>query len=111
MSREWRFYLNDMIEFAELVLEYTDGYSQAEFEQDRRTYDATLRNMELIGEAATHIPDEIREQMSNIPWRQLIATRNRIIHAYIGLDNDILWSIIETNIPPLLQDLKALRDR
>lgn len=55
MSREWRFYLDDMIEFAELVLEYTAGYSQEQFEQDRRTYDATLRNMELIGEAATRI--------------------------------------------------------
>lgn len=108
MSREWRFYRNDMIEFAQLVLEYTDGYSQAEFEQDRRTYDATLRNIELIGEAATHIPAEIREQAPNIPWRQLIATRNHIIHAYLGLDNDILWSIIQTDIPQLLNDLKQL---
>lgn len=66
MSREWRFYLDDMIEFAELVLEYTDGYSQEQFEQDRRTYDATLCNMELIGEAATHIPDEIRDQAADI---------------------------------------------
>lgn len=108
MSREWRFYRNDMIEFAQLVLEYTDGYSQAEFEQDRRTYDATLRNIELIGEAATHIPAEIRAQTPNIPWRQLIATRNHIIHAYLGLDNDILWSIIQTDIPQLLNDLKQL---
>ncbi|EIJ34485.1 HepT-like ribonuclease domain-containing protein [Thiothrix nivea] len=109
MSREWRFYLDDMIEFAELVLEYTEGYSQEQFEQDRRTYDATLRNMELIGEAATHIPDEIREQAPSIPWRQLIATRNRIIHAYLGLDNDILWSIVQTDIPQLLNDLRQLK--
>lgn len=109
MSREWRFYLDDMIEFAELVLEYTEGYSQEQFEQDRRTYDATLRNMELIGEAATHIPDDIRDQAQNIPWRQLIATRNRIIHAYLGLDNDVLWSIIQTDIPQLLSDLRQLK--
>jgi uncharacterized protein with HEPN domain len=109
MSREWRFYLDDMIEFAELVLEYTAGYSQEQFEQDRRTYDATLRNMELIGEAATHIPDDIRDQVQSIPWRQLIATRNRIIHAYLGLDNDILWSIIQTDISQLLNDLRQLK--
>ena len=108
MSREWWFYLDDMIEFAGLVLEYTDEYTQEQFVQDRRTYDATLRNMELIGEAATHIPDEVRDQAENIPWRQLIATRNRIIHAYLGLDNDILWSIIQTDIPQLLQELQAL---
>jgi uncharacterized protein with HEPN domain len=109
MSREWRFYLDDMIEFAERVLEYTNGYSQEEFEHDRSTYDATLRNIELIGEAATHIPIEIRTQTENIPWRQLIATRNRIIHAYLGLDNDILWSIIQTDIPPLLHHLRKLK--
>jgi uncharacterized protein with HEPN domain len=49
MSREWRFYLDDMIEFAKRVLEYTEGYTQEDFERDRRTYDATLRNIELIG--------------------------------------------------------------
>ena len=109
MSREWRFYLDDMIEFADRVLEYTDGYTQEQFERDRRTYDATLRNIELIGEAATHIPIEIRAQAENIPWRQLIATRNRIIHAYLGLDNDILWSIIQTDIPSLLHHLHKLK--
>jgi uncharacterized protein with HEPN domain len=82
MSREWRFYLNNMIEFANRVLEYTDGYTQEDFEQDRRTYNATLRNIESIGEAATHIPIEIRAQHENIPWRQLIATRN-ILFMYI----------------------------
>jgi uncharacterized protein with HEPN domain len=108
MSREWHFYLNDMCEFAERVLEYTDSYTQEEFEQDRRTYDATLRNIELIGEAASHIPIEIRTQNENIPWRQLIATRNRIVHDYLGLDNDVLWSIIQTDIPQLLHDLQKL---
>lgn len=109
MSREWRLYLNDMIEFSQRVLEYTNNYTQIEFEQDRRTYDATLRNIELIGEAATRIPEEIRAQNENIPWRQLIATRNRIIHAYLGLDNDVLWSIIQTDIPQLLNDLQKLQ--
>lgn len=110
MSREWRFYLEDMIEFAELVLEYTKGYDQEQFISDRRTYDATLRNLELIGEAATHIPDEVREANGDIPWRQLIATRNRIIHAYLGLDNDILWSIIGVDVPELLGNLQQLKD-
>lgn len=110
MSREWRFYLEDMIEFAELVLEYTEGYNQEQFISDRRTYDATLRNLELIGEAATHIPDAVREANEDIPWRQLIATRNRIIHAYLGLDNDILWSIIEVDVPELLGNLQQLKD-
>lgn len=58
-QREWRFYL-DMIGFAGKVLAYTDGLDQAGFVTSRLTYDATLRNLELIGEAATHIPDKVR---------------------------------------------------
>ncbi|HNU65883.1 MAG TPA: DUF86 domain-containing protein [Methylotenera sp.] len=72
------------------------------------TYDATLRSLELIGEAATHIPPEIREQYSNIPWRMMIATRNTLIHGYLGIDNDTLWSIIQTDVPEVLTELQKI---
>ena len=65
---------------------------------------------ELIGEAATHVPDAVREANTDIPWRLIIATRNRLIHGYLGIDNDTLWSIIQTDIPALLPKLRALRD-
>ena len=110
-EREWRFYLDDMIDFAEKVLAYTAGFDQPGFATSGLTYDATARNLELLGEAASHIPAEIRESASEIPWRQIIATRNRLIHAYLGIDNDILWSIIEQDIPVLLPQLKNLKKR
>jgi len=69
-----------------------------------------MMNLELIGEAATHIPLEIRINYSHISWRQIIALRNRLIHAYLGLDNDILWSVIQTDIPELLLALKQLKN-
>lgn len=72
-------------------------------------YDATLRNLELIGEAATHIPDAVRAANPQIPWRLVIATRNRLIHGYLGIDNDTLWSIIQGDIPALLPLLRTLR--
>ena len=93
-EREWRFYLDDMIAFAQKVLSYTDGLNQLDFVADGLTYDATLRKLELIGEAATHIPDAVRAAHPDIPWRLIIATRNRLIHAYLGIDDDTLWSII-----------------
>ncbi len=108
-EREWRFYLDDMIDFAEKVLSYTDGLDQTSFEASGLTYDATVRNLELLGEAASHIPPEIREGHSAIPWRQIIATRNQLIHGYLGIDNDILLSIITDDIPNLLPQLKELR--
>jgi|GEM_PF-2447834 len=69
-QREWRFYIEDMIGFADKVLAYTAGLNQDDFVSDDLTYDATLRNLELIGEAATRIPDEVRAMHTEIPCRR-----------------------------------------
>lgn len=108
-AREWRFYIDDMIDFAGRVVAYTDGLDQEAFAVSGLNYDATVRNLELIGEAATHIPGALRSQNPQIPWRQIIATRNRLIHGYLGIDNDTLWSIVRDDIPVLLQLLAALK--
>ncbi|MDP1653431.1 MAG: DUF86 domain-containing protein [Rhodocyclaceae bacterium] len=109
VPREWRFYIDDMIEAAEKVITYTDGLDQVAFVASGLNYDATVRNLELIGEAATHIPEALRADNLQIPWRQVIATRNRLIHGYLGIDNDTLWSIVRDDIPALLQLLVALK--
>ena len=109
-EREWRFYIDDMIDFAEHVRAYSEGMDQASLVADRLHYDETIRNLELTGEAATHVPDAVREENKEIPWRLIIATRNRLIHGYLGIDQDTLWSIIQSDIPALLAKLRALRD-
>lgn len=108
-EREWRFYLDDMIGFTERVMTYTRGLDQAGFEAANLTYDATLRNLELIGEAAIRIPADVRENARHIPWRQIVATRNRLIHGYLGIDGDTLWSIVRDDIPALLPELRKLK--
>lgn len=107
-DREWHFYISDMIASAEKILSYTAGMQQSDFEINDLTYDATIRNIEIIGEAATHIPEDIRKQHPEIPWRMMIATRNQLIHGYLGIDNDILWNIVSADIPELLPKLQAL---
>jgi len=107
-DREWRFYLDDMIDFARRVQEYTDGLDQSAFIADQRTYDATLRNLELIGEAATNLPEAVRAAHPEVPWRLVIATRNRLIHAYLGIDDDTVWSIIQDDVPELLKKLEQI---
>ena len=110
-QREWRFYLDDMIGFAEKVIAYTNGLDQARFVASGLNYDATLRSLELIGEAATHVPDAVRAANPRIPWRLIIATRNRLIHSYLGIDNDTLWSIIRSDIPALLPSMRELKSQ
>jgi len=107
-EREWRFYIKDMIRFAHNVATYTDGLDQTSFVESPLNYDATLRNLELIGEAATHIPENIRNANPTIPWRMVIATRNRLIHGYLGIDDDTLWSIITDEVPELLSAVMQL---
>ena len=77
--REWRFYIQDMIGFSEKVLSYSAGLDQEALVADERTYDAILRNLELIGEAATHIPGDVRDAHPEVPWHAIIGTRNRLL--------------------------------
>ena len=109
-EREWRFYLEDMMGFARRILHYTNRLDQAAFIADRRTYDAALRNLELIGEAATNLPESVRAAHPEVPWRLVIATRNRLIHAYLGIDDDTVWSIIQDDVPDLLKKLEQIED-
>ena len=108
-GRDWRMYVDDMISFSEKVLAYTDGLERQKFEASGLTYDATVRNLELIGEAATHIPALVQKFAPHIPWREIISMRNRLIHGYLGIDNDTLWSVIRDDVPSLLGELLALK--
>ena len=110
VGREWRFYIDDMIAFAEKVVAYTNGLDQQAFVASGLVYDATLRNLELIGEAATHVPDDVRTAHPQVPWRMVVATRNRLIHGYLGIDNDTLWSIVVSDVPALLPTLRTVKD-
>ena len=107
---EWRFYIDDMIAFAEKVLAYTNGLDKLAFVTSGLVYDGTLRNLELIGEAASHVPHDVRATYTQVPWRAVVATRNRLIHGYLGIDDDILWSIVVSDIPALLPMLRAVKD-
>jgi len=107
-SREWRFYVQDMIGFCEKVRDYTGELDREGFVADGMVYDATLRNLELIGEAATHVPDAVREAHPEVPWRTVIGVRNRLAHGYLGINDDIVWSIVRDDIPALLPALRSL---
>ncbi|HOC72296.1 MAG TPA: DUF86 domain-containing protein [Candidatus Hydrogenedentes bacterium] len=109
-EREWRFFVADMIRFSERVLAYTEGLDQGCFVASGLNYDATLRNLELIGEAAAHIPESVRAAHPEVPWRLVVATRNRLIHGYLGVDDDTLWSIIRDDVPSLLDHLNRLNE-
>ena len=108
MSREWCLYAADMKACRGRVAEYTSGLSRDEFERKRLVYDATLRHLELLGEAARHVPEEARARAPDIPWRRIVGARNVLIHGYLGIDNDIIWDIVRSEIEKLSLALEKL---
>ena len=108
MSREWRLYVADMKACCGRVAEYTAGLSREEFEEKRLVYDATLRNLELLGEAARHVPEGARALAPDIPWRRIVGVRNVLIHGYLGIDNDIIWDIVSNEVEKLMLALEKL---
>lgn len=98
---DWKFRLEDMVESIDLIEEYVKNMDRNSWSQDRKTIDAVIRNLEVIGEAAKHLPAELQERYPDIPWFHIQGMRNLLIHEYFGVDTDILWQTIEKDLPSL----------
>ena len=101
MSRDWRFYAEDILSCCAKVKRYIGDHTRESFIADERTFDAVVRNSEIIGEAAKHLPEEIREQHPEIPWRSVAGFRDVVAHAYFGLDDQAVWSVATTRLEAL----------
>ena len=110
-DRGWHLYVADMIESCEAVLAVTDGLDVDEFVNDRLTYKATLWDLRIIGEAAIHVPPEIREATPNVEWPEIVGMRNRLTHGYLKIRDQIVWDTIQSDVPKLLSDLRELIER
>ena len=104
-------YLEDMLEFCDAVLASTAGQDPTSLAADAMRLDATLRKLSLIGEAARRVPEAIRALAPDIPWRKIVAMRNRMIHAYQDTEMSPLWSIVSSDVPALRLELQALLKR
>ncbi|MBF0252388.1 MAG: DUF86 domain-containing protein [Candidatus Omnitrophica bacterium] len=105
-NRNYELYLDEIKEAVDSILLYNDGLTIDDFINDKKTRDATIRNFEIIGEAANQLPDNIRKNYPDIPWRDLTDFRNVIIHEYFGINYRILWDIISNEIPLLKQKIE-----
>ena len=101
--------VDDMREATERALGYVHGYSYPSFVADARTFDAVLRNLEVIGEAASQVPVPFREQHPEIPWRQIVGLRNVVVHRYFAVDPETVWAIVDGQLPSLLPQLLSLQ--
>ncbi len=107
MSHDELMYLRDIAESCERILRYTSGLTKERLIADQKTYDAVVRNLEILGEAAKHVSDELRLKMPNVEWRKIAGMRDMLAHAYFGIDNNILWDVVTNKVPDLLESITA----
>lgn len=107
MARNYLLYLRDMKASAHKVERYTRTLTFEAFKQAEQTIDATLHNLEVIGEAAKNIPEEVRVKYPSIPWRSIARFRDVLAHHYFGVRLETVWDIVETEIPLLLKELQV----
>ena len=101
-------YLEDMLEAMNKIERYIKDVDYEKFIQDEMMVDAVLNNVTIIGEAGTNIPEHVRGKYQEVPWKRIIGLRNIVVHKYFGVDLEIIWKIINENLPdtkPLIEKM------
>jgi uncharacterized protein with HEPN domain len=107
-SRDLILLLEDMLESALKIKRYTTNLNYDSFSNDEKTIDAVVRNFEIIGEAANRIDPGFRLLNSEIVWSRIMGLRNRLVHDYFGIDNEIVWTIIENDLEDLIGQIESV---
>jgi len=108
MKKDPKLYLGHIIEAINRINKYTKGLSKDEFLKNNLVKDATVRNIEIIGEAVKNLPDDFKKKHKEIPWKDIAGMRDRIAHFYFGIDYGLVWDTIEKDIPELKKKIQKL---
>lgn len=97
-------YVRHILDAIKQIEEYTGGVDRERFGENRMLQDATIRQIEIVGEASRHLSESFRRRVSDVPWRAVIGMRNRIAHDYLNIDIDVVWDVVQSDLP-VLKDL------
>jgi uncharacterized protein with HEPN domain len=98
-KRDIRLFLMDIIEAIENIMEYTHGMDYEDFIKDKKTMDAVIRNLEIVGEAVKSMPEEIKKDYPEVDWKEIAGMRDKLIHEYFGVSYQIVWETIKGDLP------------
>ncbi|MCK5784337.1 MAG: DUF86 domain-containing protein [Desulfobacterales bacterium] len=107
-KRFYRDYLEDIFDAVEEIASFINGMSKRDFLRDKRTINAVIRSLEVMGEASKKIPGTIKKRPSSIPWKKMEGMRNKMIHEYFGIDKEILWLTAKNDVPTLREPINIL---
>jgi uncharacterized protein with HEPN domain len=108
MKREYEDYLSDMLENAEKALSFVQGMDYDVFCADDKAVYAVIRALEIIGEAARQIPEDVRQSNPTIQWREIAAMRNKLTHEYFGVNTKVIWRTLQEDLPVIIPLLKKM---
>ncbi len=106
--RDWQFRIKDILKAIGAIREYTMGMDFKTFTKDRRTVDAVVRNLTIIGEAAVQIPEDLCLKQSEIPWYEMRGMRNLVVHECFQADDAVIWNTVEVDLPSLPARLEEI---
>ena len=106
--RDWRMRVEDVLDAIAQIQAYVAGMTFDAFQADRKTIDAVVRNITVIGEATNNVPPSIADKHPEIPWKLMRDFRNVVVHRYFGLDLKVIWDTVQVEIPPLVEPLQRL---
>jgi uncharacterized protein with HEPN domain len=106
--RNWHDRIRDILDAIAEIQRFTQDMDYDTFKRDEKSIRAVEMNFIIIGEAASHITEEIEEKYPTIPWNLMRAMRNRIVHAYFNVDEKLMWDTITNDLPPLIPELEKL---
>ncbi len=101
-------YLNDILDAARKAMSFVDGVSYEQFRNNDEKLSAVIRKLEVIGEAAKSIPAVLRKRYPSIPWRSVSGMRDKLIHAYFGVDLERVWETVRDDLPPLIETIETM---
>lgn len=107
--RSDRLYLDDIMDSIQAIETYIESMDYKHFINDRKTYTATIRELEIIGEATAKVSDDVKGRYPEIPWQQIKAFRNKIVHEYFGIEFEIVWDIVKNELPFLKDQINKDR--
>lgn len=106
MKRVYLDYLQDMLENAQRAIDFVKGLDYKAFVEDDKTVYAVIHAVEIIGEAARSIPEDVRAKYPEIPWRDVAGMRNKLVHQYFGVNMEVVWKTIHEDLPMLIASLQ-----
>jgi len=107
-NRDTRDYLQDILDSIVDIENFTHDLTYNQFVKDRKTVNAVVRSIEIIGEASKQLPNSVKAKYAELPWREIAGMRDKLIHAYFGADTEIIWQAAKENIPPLKKSIKKM---